>query len=62
MTLFFYFLLNKLFVRSCFSQNQLNLSVEKIGKKQSLSPEGAQIITLSNLKFSVCQIVKIKVS
>ena len=64
MTLFFYFLFNKLFARSSFSQNQLNLLVEKMGKKQSLSAEEqAQIVTLRNLKFSVRQIAeKMKVS
>ena len=59
MTLFFYFLLNKFFSKSRFSQNQLNLSVEKLGKKQSLSTEErAPILTSSNLKFSVHQITK----
>ena len=58
-TLFFYFLLNKLFAKSRFSQNQLNILVEKMGKKQSLSTEErAQIVTSSNLKFSVHQIAK----
>ena len=32
MTLFFFFLLNKLFARLRFSQNQFNLLVEKMGK------------------------------
>ena len=62
-TLFLHSLLNKLFARSCFSQNQLNLLVEKMDKKQSLSTEKwDQIVTLSNLKFSVREIAKMKVS
>ena len=56
---FFYFRLNKLLARLHFSQNQLNSLVEKMGKKQSLSTEErAQIVTLSNSKFSVRQIAK----
>ena len=59
MTLIFYFLLNNFFERWRFSQNQLNLLVEKMGKKQFFSTkERAQIVTLSNLKFSVRQIAK----
>ena len=55
----FYYLLNKLFARSRCDQNQLNLLVEKIGKKLFLNTEKrAQNVTLSNLKFSVRQIAK----
>ena len=57
--MFFSFLLNKLFARLRFSQNQLNLLVENMGKNQSLSTEErAQIVTSSKLKFSVRQIAK----
>ena len=59
MTLILYFLLNNFFERRRFSQNQLNLLVEKMGTKQFFSTkERAQIVTLSNLKFSVRQIAK----
>ena len=59
MTRFLYFLLKKLFARSCSSRNQSNLLVEKMDNKQSLGrEERAQIVTLSNFKFSVFQIAK----
>ena len=42
-----------------FWSKSINLLIEKMGKKQSLSmEEWAQIVTLSNLKFSVHQIAK----
>ena len=48
-----------MFAGLLFSQNQVNSLVEKMGKKQSVSTkERAQIVNLSNLKFSVRQIAK----
>ena len=59
MILFFYFLLNKLLAKLRFSQYQLNLLVYKMGKKPSCSTEQRiQIVSLSNLMFSVHQIPK----
>ena len=52
-----------MFARLRFGQNQLNLLVKKMGKKQFFNTEKqAQIVSLSNLKFFVHQITKMKVS
>ena len=53
-----------MFARLRFSQNQLNSLVEKkMGKKQTVSTKNRpQIVTLSNLKFSLREIAKMKVS